>query len=403
MVRRKDKKGRVLEKGESQRKDGLYVYQYKDFYGVRKSIYSRDLNELRKQKKQIIKDLDDRIDTKGAEITLNEQFDKYMALKKQLANSTRQNYIGLWNSNIRNSPLGNKRLCDIKRSDILNFYNSLVGKGLSYSTLKAFQGMISPCMELAVRDDMIRKNPCNDCLQEFNNDSKKKNSLTIEQQNNLLDFVKTSDKYSIYYPMLVIMISTAMRCGELIGLTWNDINLKNKEISVNHQLLYKKNKDGYGFYADTPKTDAGIRIIPLTSLAINAIKEQRLNQMALGRRTNVEIDGYKDFVFSTKHKNPIMPSAINNILLNIVNSYNRIESIDAVMSNREPEYLPHISAHILRHTGCTRMAEAGIDVKVLQYIMGHSRISVTMEVYNHISSERNHKEMDKLENIKLIV
>ncbi|MDE7188142.1 MAG: tyrosine-type recombinase/integrase [Lachnospiraceae bacterium] len=64
--------------------------------------------------------------------------------------------------------------------------------------------------------------------------------------------------------------------------------------------------------------------------------------------------------------------------------------------------LPHISAHNLRHTGCTRISEAGVDPKVLQYIMGHSRIAVTMEVYNHVSSERNRKEMDKLEKIRLI-
>ncbi|MDO5337250.1 MAG: tyrosine-type recombinase/integrase [Eubacteriales bacterium] len=59
--------------------------------------------------------------------------------------------------------------------------------------------------------------------------------------------------------------------------------------------------------------------------------------------------------------------------------------------------------HTLRHTGCTRMAEAGIDPKVLQYIMGHSKIAVTMEVYNHVSTERNRTEMDKIEKMKLIV
>ena len=89
-----------------------------------------------------------------------------------------------------------------------------------------------------------------------------------------------------------------------------------------------------------------------------------------------------------------MPSAVNNLLLNIVNKYNST-------CNREVE-LPHISAHNLRHTGCTRMAEAGVDPKVLQYIMGHSKISVTMDVYNHISQERNRKEMDKLEKIRMI-
>lgn len=131
----------------------------------------------------------------------------------------------------------------------------------------------------------------------------------------------------------------------------------------------------------------------MTTEVCKALIEQRQNQLSKGWRTNVEIGGYSDFVFSTKNRNPIMPSAVNSLLLNIVNRYN--------CTTREKE-LPHISAHNLRHTGCTRMAEAGIDPKVLQYIMGHSKISVTMEVYNHVSSERNRKEIDKLEKIRLI-
>lgn len=210
----------------------------------------------------------------------------------------------------------------------------------------------------------------------------------------LLGFVRGSSVYAAHYPMLAFMIGTAVRCGEAIGLTWNDVDFKNKEININHQLIYKKSNKSYGFYADSPKSDSGIRIIPMTTDVHKALLEQRQNQLSRGWRTNVEIDGYSDFVFSTKNKNPIMPGAVNNLLRNIVNKYNQI-------GDRELQ-LPHISAHNLRHTGCTRMAEAGMDPKVLQYIMGHGRISVTMEVYNHVSAERNRKEMEKLEKIRLL-
>lgn len=394
MERRKDKKGRVLEKGESQRKDGTYVYQYKDITGKRKSVYAADLSELRKHEKQIRRDLEDNINTAGAEMTLNELFDRYMALKSQLADSTRQNYIDLWNGNVRDDLLGNKKICDIKKSDILRFYNSLSQRGLKYSTIKSFHCMIAPCLELAVDDDIIRKNPCKDCLGQFSKESDDRISLTKTEQEELLRFARESNVYAAYYPMLVFMIGTAVRCGEAIGLTWNNVDFKNREISIDHQLIYKKQNGKYGFYADSPKTDAGIRVIPMTREVSKALLEQREQQISKHWRTDVEIDGYSDFVFSTKNRNPIMPSAVNNVLLNIVNRYNRTE-------DRELE-LPHISAHNLRHTGCTRMAEAGMDPKVLQYIMGHSKISVTMEVYNHVSLERNRKEMDKLEKIKLI-
>ncbi len=394
MVRRKDNKGRVLQNGESQRKDGLYVYQYNDNSGKRKSVYAKNLSDLRKKEKKISRDIADNIDTVGAEITLNQQFDKYISLKTKICNSTRQNYIDLWNGNLRNNELGQKRLCDIKKTDILRFYSLLLERGLKYSTIKAFNSMISPCFELAVDDDIIRKNPCKGCLAELSNDSDKRISLTVQEQEAFMEFIQQSKVYSSYYPMIVFMIGTAVRCGEAIGLTWNDVDFKNREISINHQLIYKKCGTGYKFYADSPKTDSGVRIIPMTTYVHKALLGQKQNQMLKGWRTNVVIDGYSDFVFSTKNNNPIMPSAINNLLLNIVNKYNSMDNIDIE--------LPHISAHNLRHTGCTRMAEAGMDAKVLQYIMGHSKISVTMEIYNHVSAQRNRKEMDKLEKIKLI-
>ena len=115
----------------------------------------------------------------------------------------------------------------------------------------------------------------------------------------------------------------------------------------------------------------------------------REKQFSSGIRSDT-IDGYSNFVFITKRGNPIMPSAINNTLLNIVNAYNKDAKEDDV-------FLPHISAHILRHTGCTRMAKKGIDVKVLQKIMGHSDISVTMNIYTHVTSNRLHEEIKKLE------
>ncbi|MCI8378717.1 MAG: site-specific integrase [Lachnospiraceae bacterium] len=393
MERRKDNKGRVLQKGESQRKDGRYVYQYSDIYGKRKCIYANALSDLRKQEKQINRDLDDNIDTVGAEITLNEQFDKYISLKTQIRNSTKQNYIDLWNGNLRNNVLGKKKLCDIKKSDILKFYNFLSERGLKYSTIKTFNCMISPCFDLAVDDDIIRKNPSNGCLGEFNNDSGERISLTLQQQEVFLEFIRQSKVYSAHYPLIMFMIGTAVRCGEAIGLTWDDVDFKNREVSINHQLIYKKTGKSYGFYADSPKTDSGVRIIPMTTDVYKALIEQRQNQLSKGWRTNTEIGGYSDFVFSTKNRNPIMPSAVNSLLLNIVNRYN------AAVGDIE---LPHISAHNLRHTGCTRMAEAGVDPKVLQYIMGHGKISVTMEVYNHVSAERNRKEMDKMEKIRLL-
>lgn len=99
--------------------------------------------------------------------------------------------------------------------------------------------------------------------------------------------------------------------------------------------------------------------------------------------------GYSGFVFTAKSGRPLMPNGVNSVLYNIVDAYNKVEVERAKKEHRKAELLPKFSAYVMRHTACTRMAECRMDVKVLQYIMGHAHINVTMEVYNHIG------ELDK--------
>lgn len=200
--------------------------------------------------------------------------------------------------------------------------------------------------------------------------------------------------------MLSVMLGTGLRCGELIGLTWEDIDMKLKSVSVDHQLIYKNLGDGCRFYATTPKTCAGIRRIPMTKEVWNAFKEQKEQNFMLAKDRDYEVDGHKGFIFMAKTGRPLMPSAVNNVLYNIVDAYNKEETSTAKREKRSPEYLPKISAHVMRHTACTRMAEQRMDVKVLQYIMGHAHISVTMEVYNHLDGlDRVEKEIARLDNM----
>lgn len=84
-----------------------------------------------------------------------------------------------------------------------------------------------------------------------------------------------------------------------------------------------------------------------------------------------------------------MPAGVNSFLKNIVNAYNKKESKLAEEEKREPELMPPISSHTLRHTGCTRLGENNVNPKVMQYVMGHSDAQITMNVYNHIA-EKSH-------------
>ena len=183
-------------------------------------------------------------------------------------------------------------------------------------------------------------------------------------------------------------------------MRWDEIDLKNNVIHICRQLIYRNYGDGYKLHIEPPKSHSGNRDIPLITHAKESLIEQKKLDLVLGRRAKEqEIDGLKGFVFINSHGMPILPFNFNDMLKNVVNAYNKKEIQQASKECREPILLPHISAHILRHTACTRMAEVGIDPKVLQVIMGHSNIGITMDIYNHVDAVRVQNEMKKFENV----
>ena len=193
--KRKDNKGRNLQKGEGQRKNGRYYFQYKDTLGKNKVVYSWELTELREKERQIKKDLEDGINNTASKMTLNELFDLYISLKnkEKFRDTTKDNYIAMWNLHIRETELGVAEICNIKPTHIKKFYAKLKRKGLSNSTIKLFHSMLLPSFELAVNDDMIRKNPVKNCLEEYKGGAKEKTALTLYEQNELLHFISESN------------------------------------------------------------------------------------------------------------------------------------------------------------------------------------------------------------------
>lgn len=398
---RKDHKGRKLREGESWRSDGRYSYRYTDIRtGKRLTVYAQDLPELREKEKQIVKDMEDNILTDGAikKMTLNTLFIRYMSTR-ELAESTRTNYINTWNNRVKDE-IGNIKVVQMLPSHVKAYYAKLSKAGYAYSTIKFIHNMLYPALEMAVDDDIIRKNPAKGSISDYGRPAEERVALTISQQEKLLAFVQKHNVYNAYYPMLTIMIGTGVRCGELIGLTWKDVDTKARTVSIDHQLIYKNLGDGCRFHISAPKTDSGIRTIPMTQDVLRAFEEQRKINFMLGKGKDVEVEGYRGFIFMAKTGRPLMPSAINNVLYNIVDAYNKEEVKAAKKDHRKAELLPKISAHIMRHTACTRMAECRMDIKVLQYIMGHAHIDVTMEVYNHLGDRaRIENEIAKLDSM----
>lgn len=237
--KRKDSKGRALKTGESQRKDGTYMYRWTDVHGKRQYIYHATLEGLRQQEDEIKLEIMQGVCREN--ITLSQQIERYLSTKASLASSTYENYRYYFEHCIKNEPIGEARIADLKKSDLLLYYKEQSEENdLSNGTIHILHKIIHPALELAVDDDIIRKNPAKGTMKEYSVEDEVKYALTPEQENELLARISTRPRMKRHYPLIATMLYTGMRIGEILGLTWNDVDMQNRTININHQLQYRR-------------------------------------------------------------------------------------------------------------------------------------------------------------------
>ncbi len=386
--KRKDSKGRVLRKGESQKEDNLYMYRWTDNNRKRQCCYASTLDKLREKEKAIEKEI--MLGVSRTTITLNEQIEIYLQTKNNLAKSTKSNYQYYYEHSIKGSRLGNMKVIDIKKSDILMFYKQFSDGGYSAGTIQILQKIVRPSLQLACDDNVILKNPADGCTKDYSTELEKKYALTFDEEKEFLERIKNRPRMKRYYPMYAIILETGLRISEAIGLTWDDVDMEKRTISINHQVQCRTVEHKYTLFANTTKTEAGVRIIPMTDDVYRLFVEQRNVWLSTIKASDFEVDGYKNFVFV---------SHVTGKCMNHNNVRRMLRSVVDMNKDREIQ-LPPISPHILRHTAATRLAESGCDIKVMQYLLGHTDVRTTMRVYNHVDPERVKREMEKLENLR---
>lgn len=404
---RKDTKGYALRTGECQRKDGRYSYSYTDRNGIRHSIYAKTLVDLRTREKKLQRDYDDGLDpVKAARLTLNHVYDRYISQKYDLKATTKNNYVYMYNRCVRET-FGKRKIQQIRYSDVRAFYYSILKeKQMKANTLETIHTQLHPTFQMAVRDGLIRMNPSDGVMAEIKKsrlwDAPKRVALTIPQQKAFLDYMKDHREYEGWLPIMTVLVGTGMRIGECLGLRWEDIDFKNRFISVNHSLSYRPDENGKSVkHIQEPKTEAGIREIPMIEEVYQAFVAEYQIQECIGFCEEV-IDGYSGFVFATAYHTVYGDCAINNAIRRIINSYNEEERKKAKKEKREALILPRFSAHNLRHTFCTRLCENETNLKVIQDIMGHADISTTMNIYAEATKEKKKEVMTNLEG-KIII
>ena len=370
----KDLRGKELGTGLSQRKDKKYLARYTDKHGKRHNFTSDDLKSA---KKWLVDNLYNNNHLLiSTDITFDNWYNVWFENKKRLLKEhTCRTYEQKYRLYVKDY-IGDLPIGDIKKVQCQQVLNNMADKGLTVKTLKTAKSVMYGTFEYAVENDLIPKNPCVKLDVKVGKKNNKVYALTLEEQQQILDGVRKSP----YYIQIALLLQTGMRTSELRGLMWNDIDFSNRTLTINRQLMYI----GKRFMFETPKSENSARVIPLTDEAIRLLKLKK-NEKTRSRVVDIQ---FKDIIFTTYNGTPVYDQYYNKLLKKVADD-NNIEK--------------RVTLHVLRHTFATRCIEAGVQPKVLQNIMGHSDIGVTMNLYVDATEEEKHKNILKFQNAIKIV
>ena len=235
---------------------------------------------------------------------------------------------------------------------------------------------------MAVDDDVLLKNPFEFQLATvIINDSIRREAITKKQERDFLKFVKEDPHFSRYYEGIYILFKTGMRISEFCGLTIHDIDMEERTIDINHQLQRLSDME---YVIEQTKTNSGKRVLPMTPEVYECFKTILKKRKA--PKKEPMIGKYVGFLYLDKNGMPMVALHWQKYFEHICAKYNSIYKVQ----------MPKITPHVCRHTYCTNMALAGMNPKTLQYLMGHSEIGVTLDVYTHVSFEDARDELAKM-------
>ncbi|WP_158561125.1 site-specific integrase [Eubacterium sp. AF36-5BH] len=300
--------------------------------------------------------------------------------------------------------IGKRKLNSITYFDIQEAINGMMSDGIGVTTIKDALGSLRECFESAKNNGLIAINPCFDIILPEKTDSKQRRFLTVDEQKKFLETAET--EYVWYYPMLKVMLLTGMRISEVGGLCWSDVDYENDIIHIRRALYSQYEYGERHLRFTTTKTINSVRDIPMMADCKKMLKLQKKNQdrikKELGKRYRSEYEeGLSDLVFTSSMGSAATRYNVAPIINKIVQSINLREDYESVQENREPVYMKPVSPHALRRSFCTRCFEAGMNIKVVQKIMGHNNYATTANIYTEVMPDKMNEEIE-LFNSKLL-
>ncbi|MCH5299757.1 MAG: site-specific integrase [Ruminococcus sp.] len=388
-----------LRTREYERPNGRYEYRYTVF-GKHFAIYDKTLEGLREKEEQIRSQettSKEKFDKRTT--TLNDVFELWKELKRGIRPNTYRNYCYMYEQYVKDS-IGEMYISAIKKSDIKRFFNYLADeRRLKEGTVEAVQTILHQVLQIAVDDDWIEKNPSDQAVKELKRshqwNTQKRQALTKEQQDLLMSFLSKNTPNRRWYPITAVLLGTGMRVGEATGLLWCDVDFENDTINVDHTLVYySKGVHNCDFAINDTKTPASKRLIPMTKQVKRAFLMEKKMQEQIGIVCTVEVDGYSNFIFCNRFGGLHHQGSLNKAYKRIIRDCNDAEFLK---SENPKVLLPNFSCHNLRHTFATRLCESGMNLKMIQDILGHVDVATTINIYTHVTKEIRNQAKDIME------
>lgn len=339
---------------------------------IRKTIYAKTKQELVKKLNDVMYKKNNMLYIEKTDITLMEIIEKNREEKFEANIIGEGQYLRLkWTENrIKESKIANIPIQKLKGSDIQEFLNS--NKNFSDSYIKKMYELINSACKKAIKKKLILENPMDDVIKpNSNNIAKDIRALTVDEQTKLTDYLKSvrldEERYKL---CLMLEMYMGLRVGEALALQVSDIDLKNGYIKINKTLTLDVN--AHIKMNNRAKTYAGRRKLPIPDIVRNELKEQV--KIAKNNRDELLFECNGEYV---------RPNSVNSVL-------KRIFRRQLGLSDKD------ISTHSLRHTYATRCIEAGMNAVVLQRLMGHTDVKITLNTYTSVFNEFKEDEISKV-------
>ena len=382
----KSLKGKELGRGIRQREDGLYQARFTNRFGKRQVLYDKTYNGIQKKMREAQYADDKAVNVVETNMTLDEWYEKWMdTCKRNCRNNTKDTYARHYKRVKKD--LGWRKLNKLNLVVLQDAINNLRTDNERRNSKKILVDML----EKAVAADLIIKNVAKQITTECTKEEKKpQRVLTLEETKIFL----TEAEHTWYYNLFVLALESGMRIGELSGLQWKDIDFRNKVIHVKHSMTYFSNSDGkYVFELHPAKTNKGVRDIPLSTNALKALRQQYFIKQTLLNNGKEPLHGYENLVFVTKNNRPTTQFLVT-------------ECIDGILRRIHKNYpnlvFERFTPHCFRHTFATRYLEAGVPLKTVSALLGHTQLQLTTDLYMHVTNDSLFKGVEQYERMMQI-